>query len=294
MSEYRNNRGSYQRPSFYGGFSYFPPVLKALLISNAAIFLGMGFISAFRIGDFPVGALIQQEFSLWPLNEGFWPWQLFTYMFMHASFSHLFFNMIALWMFGMELENSLGSKRFLTFYLLCGLGGGLLHLLAAPLFSVAGPTVGASGAVYGVLLAFGLLFPERLIMIYFFVPIKAKYFVLLYMVIEFLSVGSLDGIAHFAHIGGAVVGFVFLLVEGFQFSLFTGSQQSIFKSQKQNQQKEEVYTNISDAKVANEVAENETTQAEIDEILDKISNSGYQNLSTEEKKILFEASKKLH
>lgn len=294
MSEYRNNRGSYQRPSFYGGFSYFPPVLKALLISNAAVFLGMGFISAFRIGDFPVGALIQQEFSLWPLNEGFWPWQLFTYMFMHASFSHLFFNMIALWMFGMELENSLGSKRFLTFYLLCGLGGGLLHLLAAPLFSVAGPTVGASGAVYGVLLAFGLLFPERLIMIYFFVPIKAKYFVLLYMVIEFLSVGSLDGIAHFAHIGGAVVGFVFLLVEGFQFSLFTGSQQSIFKSQKQNQQKEEVYTNISDAKVANEVAENETTQAEIDEILDKISNSGYQNLSTEEKKILFEASKKLH
>ncbi len=294
MSEYRNNRGSYQRPSFYGGFSYFPPVLKALLISNAAVFLGMGFISAFRIGDFPVGALIQKEFSLWPLNEGFWPWQLFTYMFMHASFSHLFFNMIALWMFGMELENSLGSKKFLTFYLLCGLGGGLLHLLAAPLFSVAGPTVGASGAVYGVLLAFGLLFPERLIMIYFFVPIKAKYFVLLYMVIEFLSVGSLDGIAHFAHIGGAVVGFVFLLVEGFQFSLFTGSQQSIFKSQKQNQQKEEVYTNISDAKVTNESAENETTQAEIDEILDKISNSGYQNLSTEEKKILFEASKKLH
>ena len=294
MSEYRNNRGSYQRPNFYGGFSYFPPVLKALLISNAAVFLGMGFISAFRIGDFPVGALIQQEFSLWPLNDGFWPWQLFTYMFMHASFSHLFFNMIALWMFGMELENSLGSKKFLTFYLLCGLGGGLLHLLAAPLFSVAGPTVGASGAVYGVLLAFGLLFPERLIMIYFFVPIKAKYFVLLYMVIEFLSVGSLDGIAHFAHIGGAVVGFVFLLVEGFQFSLFTGSQQSIFKSQKQNQQKEEVYTNISDAKVTNESAENETTQAEIDEILDKISNSGYQNLSTEEKKILFEASKKLH
>ncbi len=294
MSEYRNNRGSYQGPSFYGGFSYFPPVLKALLISNAAVFLGMGFISAFRIGDFPVGALIQQEFSLWPLNDGFWPWQLFTYMFMHASFSHLFFNMIALWMFGMELENSLGSKKFLTFYLLCGLGGGLLHLLAAPLFSVAGPTVGASGAVYGVLLAFGLLFPERLIMIYFFVPIKAKYFVLLYMVIEFLSVGSLDGIAHFAHIGGAVVGFVFLLVEGFQFSLFTGSQQSIFKSQKQNQQKEEVYTNISDAKVTNESAENETTQAEIDEILDKISNSGYQNLSTEEKKILFEASKKLH
>ncbi len=294
MSEYRNNRGSYQRPSFYGGFSYFPPVLKALLISNAAVFLGMGFISAFRIGDFPVGALIQQEFSLWPLNDGFWPWQLFTYMFMHASFSHLFFNMIALWMFGMELENSLGSKKFLTFYLLCGLGGGLLHLLAAPLFSVAGPTVGASGAVYGVLLAFGLLFPERLIMIYFFVPIKAKYFVLLYMVIEFLSVGSLDGIAHLTHIGGAVVGFVFLLVEGFQFSLFTGSQQSIFKSQKQNQQKEEVHTNISDAKVTNESAENETTQAEIDEILDKISNSGYQNLSTEEKKILFEASKKLH
>ncbi|MDA0986073.1 MAG: rhomboid family intramembrane serine protease [Bacteroidetes bacterium] len=292
MSNYRFSGGS----GFYGGFSLFPPVIKGLLISNAAVFLGIGFLRAFRIGNFPIGALVEQELALWPISDGlFWPWQLFTYMFMHANFSHLFFNMIALWMFGMELENLMGSKKFFIYYILCGLGGGLLHILAAPLFGVAGPTIGASGAVYGVLLAFGLLFPDRLIMLYFFVPMKAKYFLLLYMIIEFLSVGNLDGIAHFAHLGGALVGLIYLIVENYQIEFFKSFQKPNFKRSTYTPQKEETnYTNITNTNFKEEVNDDEVTQKKIDAILDKISKSGYQNLSDEEKRTLFEASKKLH
>ncbi|MEI6053515.1 MAG: rhomboid family intramembrane serine protease, partial [Opitutaceae bacterium] len=122
-----NNSGNYYRPSPIGGFSFFPPVIKALLISNAAVFLGMMFLGNFH-----------HYFALLPIGAGFLPWQLFTYMFIHAGFTHLLFNMLALWMFGMELENTMGSRKFLLFYILCGLGGGLVNLLVAPLFTAVG------------------------------------------------------------------------------------------------------------------------------------------------------------
>ena len=182
-----NRYGNSYRPSPFGGFQFFPPVIKALMVSNVAVFLGMMFLSNFHIGDFPLEELFYRGFALMPLGHGFAIWQLFTYMFMHAGFTHLLFNMLALWMFGMELENTWGSRKFFIFYLLCGLGGGLANLLIAPLFASVGPTVGASGAIYGVLIAFGMMFPDRLIYIYFLLPIKAKYFVLIYMALEIFS-----------------------------------------------------------------------------------------------------------
>ena len=218
-SNFSNN---FSRPSPFGGFSFFPPVIKALMIANIAVFLGIMFLGSFHVGDFSIGGLLEELFALQPLGRGFLIWQVFSYMFMHAGFSHLFFNMFALWMFGMELENVWGSRKFLTYYLICGVGAGIANLLLAPLFSEAGPTIGASGAIYGVLLAFGMLFPDRLIFIYFFVPLKAKYFVALYMIIEFVTVGigGSDGVAHFAHLGGAFVGFVYLMMQGHSTSFF--------------------------------------------------------------------------
>ena len=122
-------------------------------------------------------------------------------------------NMFALWMFGMELENIWGSQKFMAYYLMCGVGAGLANLLIAPLFAAINvPTIGASGAVYGVLVAFGMLFPDRPIYLYFLFPIKAKYFVAIYMVIEVLSVGSNTGVAHFAHLGGGLIGFIYLML----------------------------------------------------------------------------------
>lgn len=117
-------------------------------------------------------------------------------------------------MFGAELENTWGQKRFLTYYMLCGVGAGVCNLLIAPLFTSVGPTVGASGAIYGILVAFGYLFPERKIYIYGLIPVKAKFLVILYMLIELFSVagGSNSGIAHMAHLGGGVIGLIYLLI----------------------------------------------------------------------------------
>jgi membrane associated rhomboid family serine protease len=295
-----NNRyGNYYRPSLFGGFQFFPPVIKMLLISNAAVFLGMMFLGNFRLGDFSFEQFFYHAFALWPLGSGFAVWQLFTYMFMHASFTHILFNMLALWMFGMELEQVLGSRKFLIYYLLCGFGGGLANLIVAPLFTSVGPTVGASGAIYGVLLAFGMMFPERPIYIYFLLPIKAKYFVVLYMAFEIFSVGSMDGVAHFAHLGGALVGFLYLISDGYSFgSTFSKHRiDHIFSNFGQSPKRQDDYGEVSDAKVydindyQNEV---QKQQKQIDEILDKISKNGYQSLSDEEKRILFEASKKMH
>src|SRR6202008_2569552 len=146
---------------------------------------------------------------LYPVGQGFYPWQLFTYMFMHGGLMHLLFNMFALWMFGMELENTWGSRKFMLYYLICGVGAGLSNLFIGPLFGPAGPTVGASGAIYGVLIAFGMMFPDRPIFVYFLLPIRARYFVLIYITLEVYAgiTGTADGIAHFAHLGGAAVGF---------------------------------------------------------------------------------------
>ena len=301
-----NRPSNFNRPSFFGGFQFFPPVIKALLISNGAIFLGTMFLGNFRAGEFSLEQFFFQEFALWPFGVGFGFWQLFTYMFMHASFTHILFNMLALWMFGMELEHVWGSRKFFIYYLLCGFGGGLANLLIAPMFTTVGPTIGASGAVYGILIAFGMMFPERLIYIYFLLPIKAKYFVVMYMAFEIFSVGSIDGIAHFAHLGGALVGFIYLLSDGYRFDSLYGRTQSdnvfskfasTFSNAKQRTESARDSTNakIYPINDYNRTAdEQQNAQKQIDDILDKISKDGYQSLNEEEKKVLFEASKKLN
>jgi membrane associated rhomboid family serine protease len=159
--------------------------------------------------------------------------QFFTYLFMHGSLEHLFFNMFALWMFGRIIEQVMGQKRFLTYYLVCGIGAGLMqelvqyihYLTIVPDLPTVDPdqladalnmwnTVGASGAVYGILLAFGMTFPEeKLFIIPIPLPIKAKYFVAGYAVIELMSamMRSNDGVAHMAHLGGMLFGLLLLL-----------------------------------------------------------------------------------
>lgn len=295
---------NYQRPSLFGGFRFFPPVIKALLLTNIGIFLLTSFFGLFRIGDYSLAYFIDSTFALYPIfsTNPEMPtlqfWQLFTYMFMHAGFFHLLFNMFALWMFGMELENNWGSKKFLLFYLACGIGAGISNLLLGPLFGQGGPTVGASGAVYGILLAFGMIFPNRPIFLYFFIPIKAKYFVMIFMAIELYAgiTGTQDGIAHFAHLGGAAVGFILIIIDFKRYQLINFWEKFISIYQKPGR-----YTtatkkepdSITDAKYFDIEENQDTLQQRVDEILDKISKEGYQNLSEEEKRILFEASKKL-
>lgn len=196
------------------------PVVRALLWSN-----GVAFVAQMLLGDVPFFA-----FMLWPWGEhllgfdagapvtmGFLPWQLLTYGFLHGGVAHLFFNMLALVMFGAVLEQTWGSRRFAIYYFTCVLGAGLVQLVVAT-YSVqqggpAYPTIGASGGVFGLLLAYGVLFPNhRLMLLFPPIPMKAWVFVLGYGLLElFLGVtGTQAGVAHFAHLGGMAFGFFLL------------------------------------------------------------------------------------
>ena len=215
-----------------GGFSIIPPVIKNLLIINGLIFFAQ------LIFDKQGNPFFDKYLALHDVHSVFFrPYQIVTYMFLHGGWDHIIFNMFALWMFGSILENVWGSKRFLIFYMLCGIGAALLQLLILYYemghimdlinvetdpeqirnyyLEINGGTVGASGAIFGCLAAFGYLFPNDLIYMYFFVPIKAKWFVLIYGGIElYLGVKNSAGdtVAHWAHIGGAVVGLIIVII----------------------------------------------------------------------------------
>ncbi|MBS1668257.1 MAG: rhomboid family intramembrane serine protease [Bacteroidetes bacterium] len=211
-----------------------PPVIKNLIIVNVLVFIAQ---QVFANNPY---LNVDNTFALHDLHSVYFrPYQLVTHMFMHGGWDHLFFNMFALWMFGSILENVWGGKRFLTYYMICGLGAAVLYLgvlyyenaQLLHAFSILSPdqqqqiadgvnarvneaTLGASGAIFGCLAAFGYLFPNSLIYLYFFVPIKAKWFVLLYAGMEFYlgvrnSAG--DNVAHWAHLGGALVGIILVI-----------------------------------------------------------------------------------
>ena len=179
-----------------------PPVVLNLLIINALIFMATALL--------PVGPSLLRTCSLhWFANPLFHAYQFVTYMFLHANFEHLFFNMFALWMFGRTLEYELGSRRFLVYYMICGVGAALIQTGIAWAMHEPMTLVGASGAVMGLLLAFGVLHPNAVIMLIFPpIPMKAKWFVIIYGVIELLLGWRGGGnVAHFAHVGGMLWGF---------------------------------------------------------------------------------------
>ena len=198
-----------------------PPVVKNLIIANCVALLATELL--------PFGNEIISRFALFNIESPlFHSYEIFTYMFLHGGISHLFFNMFALWMFGRQLEIELGSQRFFIYYMVCGVGAALLQLGvgyaeyahaigavgeygAIPLLRV--PTVGASGAVYGLLLAFGVLHPNNTIMLLFPpIAMKAKWFVVAYGLLElFFGIsGYQAGVAHFAHLGGMLWGLALL------------------------------------------------------------------------------------
>lgn len=195
-----------------------PPAVLNLLIANCVVYLATMLLDENRIYEL---------FALFPLeSQWFKVWQPVTYMFMHGGFSHLFFNMFALWMFGRGLEVELGTKRFLIYYFVCGIGAALIQLGVAEIDLMRlpensllyhqylwTPTVGASGAIFGLLLAFGMLHPNATIMLLFPpIPMKAKWFVIIYGLVElfFGVTGSMDSVAHYAHLGGMFWGWLLL------------------------------------------------------------------------------------
>ncbi len=182
-----------------------PPVTKALMLICTAVFCVTLLLGSYV----PLNAWL----ALWPLESGrFWPWQLVTYAFLHGDILHLFFNMLGLWMFGAELERLWGYKRLLTFLLASVLTAALCQLAFAAVRHSFSPTVGASGGLFGLLLAYGMLFPNRTIMPLFPpIPMKARTFVAVFGGLELLQgLAGFDGVAHFAHLGGMLGGWLMI------------------------------------------------------------------------------------
>jgi membrane associated rhomboid family serine protease len=179
------------------------PIIKKLMIIMGAVFLLQTVLSStinLYLGLVPI--LVWKKFFLW---------QLATYIFLHGGIGHILFNLLALWMFGGELESYWGSKKFLFYFFFCGIGAGLCTVVFSPYQFI--PVIGASGAIYGILLAFGWLFPDRLIYLYFLFPIRAKYFVIIFGLLEFLyfsTGGTGGGVAHLTHLGGLVFGLFYM------------------------------------------------------------------------------------
>ena len=299
-----------------------PVITKNLLIINALAFLASVIFER-------QGVFFNQIFGLhFFLADNFQIYQLLTYMFMHGGMTHILFNMFALWMFGCVIENVWGARKFLIYYLVCGLGAGFIQELVqfgeiwlpnpqvefSHFFNLSPQeakmlngmtTVGASGAVYGILLAFGMIFPEERVYIMLLpVPVKAKWFVSFYIVVElFLAINSSgDGIAHFAHLGGMLFGFILIRYWSRKAYReyghnYIGKSGQIFEKMKefvkehqQNTIHEEVKMPETETKPKEEKKEREPD--EIDLILDKIRKSGYSSLSEEERKKLFDQSHK--
>jgi membrane associated rhomboid family serine protease len=190
--------------SYLGSYSsgYFPPGVKWLLIGNTAVFLltflfGMPYILALA----PVAVVY--HFAIW---------QLVTYLFLHGGITHILFNMLALWMFGTPLEQQWGTRQFLKFYFYCGIAAGVCDVAINAMLGVWNThTIGASGAIFGLLLAFGVLYPNQTVLMSFLFPIKAKYMVMIYAGIELLlSIGPNTGVSSVAHLGGMAFGYIYL------------------------------------------------------------------------------------
>ena len=307
-----------------------PTITKNLLIINVLCFFA-------RLAFAKHGIDIDDQFGLhFFLANDFRPWQLFTYMFIHAGWEHLFFNMFAVWMFGRIMEQTMGQNRFLFYYLTCGLGAGLAQELVQTIQywylgfgnyeqvnigSAIIPmeeylnrlnTVGASGAVYGILLSFGMTYPnERMFIFPLPVPIKAKYFVIGYAVIELLSAMSQkgDGVAHMAHLGGMLVGLLLILYWRNGGGNGSGRHGGYGGYDRGNSswdgfrrwfsslgKKKEPHINVTyGGRYGQEATyrqQKKEEEEELNRILDKVKKNGYEGLTPEEKRRLFDISRK--
>jgi membrane associated rhomboid family serine protease len=266
LSTYRYQTYS---PHFGGG----PPltlVVKRLLIANIACFVAQ------RLS----GGRFDIIFGLVPALalSRLYVWQFATYMFLHGGVIHLLFNMFILWMFGRDVEMSMGPRRFTIYYFFCGIGAGLCSFIFYPPYTV---IVGASGAIFGLMVAFGMIFPERVVtlLLFFVLPVsmKAKHLVMIMAGIEFLFVVSNvrgDFVAHFAHLGGALFGFMYMKN--------IGNIQLWLDTRRIRRPR---------VKIVDEEAED--LRGKVDELLDKISKHGLSGLTEEEKQFLRRAKEKL-
>lgn len=265
---------TYQEKTF--GFQQgLTPGIKYLLIANVAVFLVQMALPALRL---------ERLFGLVPyaIAHNLHVWQVVTYMFLHGGFWHIFFNMLTLWMFGSDLERQWGTRGFLKFYFVTGVGAGVITFLLQLNSSV--PVIGASGAIYGVLVAFAVSYPNRLVYIWFLFPIKVKYLVMILIGLGLMASWNqhAGGIAHFTHLGGALIGYLYLKADWRVPNWMRKLRLKLRRTRKPK------------LTHAQPPAPGDDLMEEVDRILDRIKEvGGYEHLTEREKKILESASRKL-
>jgi membrane associated rhomboid family serine protease len=305
------------------GFMRLPNALRWVLLINISMFLVQALLDLF--GLTVVNAFLIQWLALSPsgVENLMQPWRLVTYMFLHAHGFHILFNMLWLWWMGRPVEDTLGSRNFTVLFLGAGIGGGLIHVMLASVFGAA-VTIGASGAVFGMMVCFAMLYPTQPIMLLFLPPIEARYLVAGLIVLDVLFLNAADNVARVVHLGGALSGYLLMkgYYRGYNYHAWVGAivdrYAFLFRSRSgprstsgsgsgsgsrksSSSGASSTYSSsgrarnpkmraVADAEILEEV-EN-TDQVEMDRILDKISKDGYASLTAEEKRILFELSKK--
>ena len=275
----------------FSGFQL-TPVVKYLLIANVAIFFLQQVLPNVleQWGAYNTRLAVNQ----------FQVWRFGTYMFLHGGVSHILFNMLGVWMFGTQIEALWGQRTFLIYYLVCGLGGSLLYGIFALIGIGGGWMLGASGALMGLLLAYGMTYPDNKIFLMGILPIKAKYMVVLYGMMDLLSIPKGDGVAHLAHLGGLLAGFIFIqaTIPGLSGQMFKGNAISSYWKRSQAKRRMKVVRPEKPASGNSQHTDSHSAptgsadQKRIDSILDKISREGLQSLSDEEQELLRRAGRK--
>ena len=261
-------------------FRSLPPGIRTLVVANVA-----GFLIGLAVPD------VHRLFGLVPEQAIFarWIWQPFTYLFLHGNFWHLLFNLFALWMFGMPVEAQWGERDFLKYYFLCGIGAAVAHMALAPHSTV--PVIGASGSVYGLLVAFAMLYPDAVVYLYFLIPIKAAHMAILFGAIEFFSgaTGATPGIARFAHLGGMITGYLYIRwwwvawvkIKSLWRGAFSSEDEPVSSPRPVARRAVKPKTPAPDAEMV-----------EVDRILDKILSDGLDALTDEERGVMHRYSQR--
>ncbi|MEX2344200.1 MAG: rhomboid family intramembrane serine protease [Balneolaceae bacterium] len=287
----------YQQDSFFEafkrGFMRMPVIIRTIIAINVIIFFIQAVIGGIQIGDRSINAIIIQYLAFDPnlFTAVTQPWRFVTYMFLHGSGFHLLFNMLWLWWMGRSVEQSIGPRSFAVLFFGSGIGGAIFHVALGFLYST-NFIIGASGAVFGVMVAFAYLFPRTPIMLFLLPPVEARFVVAGLIAFDVLFIGSGDNIARLVHLGGAGVGYLLIKAHysGTDLSKYVRPIERLWKEQPKKKKKAPKNKNmysVSDVEVIDE-----TNQTELDEILEKISKEGYDGLTPEEKRKLFELSKK--
>ena len=291
-------------------FKYLPKALQTLLIANAAVFgvvLILGSFLGLHLNLPGVGYGSLREYILY--FGAFFPtspielWRYITYMFIHVDFMHFFFNMLMLWMFGSEVAEWMGTRHFISMYFFCGIFAALFSFFMCLLGLTNNPIIGASGALMGVFVAYYKFFPDRVILMFFVIPMRIKNAMWVMIALDILFANSGDAIAHFAHLGGVVAGFLYMAV--FQNGpkvLYHSPLSAIFRLFSRNPEKYDQGNSGTRSYRSDRVEEPEVLEGEVfyvdeqkrmDEILKKVERSGIQSLSESEREFLLKAGDRL-